>query len=136
MTPSTLRSALQPAIVATLSKGARPQPQPHRAVFCLLRLPQYADWGIDFIKLDCAFAVNAVLEDVRGVSDGIFSSGREMLLSLSPGKWATPEQVEAVRGLANMYRITDDAWDDWSHLQVSAELRQADCERDGRDDTH
>ena len=108
-------------------------------------LPQYAEWGIDFIKMDwsarlsaapaaawvasarlltaallsavSAFAVNAVLDDVRGVSEAIFSSGREMLLSLSPGKSASPEQVEAVRGLANMYRITDDAWDDWSHLQ-------------------
>ena len=78
-----------------------------------MRCGQYAEWGIDFIKLDCSFAGNYIAENIIGVSEAIYSSGREMLFSLSPGNPTTPDMAETVRGITNMYRVTDDAWDYW-----------------------
>jgi len=72
---------------------------------------QYAEWGLDFIKNDCIFARDMQLSNIRGISDAIYASGREMLYSLSPGPGATLDQTDEVRRITNMYRITDDVWD-------------------------
>ena len=49
------------------------------------------------------------------LSDALKSCGRDMVLSLSPGP-ALPEKAELYKQTANMWRITDDFWDQWELL--------------------
>ncbi|MBR5680943.1 MAG: glycoside hydrolase family 27 protein [Clostridia bacterium] len=76
----------------------------------------YASWGVDFIKCDdIAREMPRCERELRLLSDAVKSSGRDMVLSLSPGP-ALPEKAELYKETANMWRITDDFWDDWKLL--------------------
>ena len=83
----------------------------------------YAEWGVDFIKCDdiCntnAFADNpySARHEVEMIAKAIERCGRPMVLSLSPGP-ALIEQAWHYETYANMWRITDDFWDDWRLLK-------------------
>ena len=86
------------------------------SVFALL-----ADWGVDFVKVDDLsrpYPSNQL--EVEAVRRAIDHSGRPMVLSLSPGE--TPLAVGAhVAAHANMWRISDDFWDDWTELRKQFE---------------
>ncbi|HYO24092.1 MAG TPA: glycoside hydrolase family 27 protein, partial [Lacipirellulaceae bacterium] len=77
----------------------------------------YASWGVDFVKVDDIArpyddVQKAEIEAIRRAIDGC---GRPMVLSLSPGD--TPlEAGDHVRNHANMWRISDDFWDQWKPL--------------------
>lgn len=73
----------------------------------------FADWGIDFIKIDCVADHPYVGSEIRQISRAIKHSGREMVLSLSPGPTNLSHAAE-VASLAQMWRIADDTWDGWS----------------------
>ncbi|MGB8600887.1 MAG: glycoside hydrolase family 27 protein [Rhizomicrobium sp.] len=73
----------------------------------------FADWGIDFIKIDCVADHPYVGSEIRQISQAIKHSGREMVLSLSPGPTSLTHAAE-VGKLAQMWRIADDTWDGWS----------------------
>ncbi len=85
-------------------------------------LQLYANWGVDFIKVDdiCAtgFHPNRYYgrkHEVEMLHKAIEKCGRQIVLSLSPG----PAQVEEswhYSRYANMWRITDDFWDNWETL--------------------
>ena len=82
----------------------------------------YADWGVDFIKVDdiCATGFGKVRtydrrHEVEMLHRAIEKCGRPMVLSLSPGP-AIVEESWHYRKYANMWRITDDFWDDWKTL--------------------
>lgn len=81
----------------------------------------YAEWGVDFIKCDdiCRELPHEE-EEMKMLSDALNSCGREMVLSLSPGP-ALLEKAELYKQLANMWRITDDFWDDWKLLYAMFE---------------
>ena len=49
------------------------------------------------------------------LSESLRSCGRDMVLSLSPGA-ALPEKAELYKQVSNMWRITDDFWDNWPQL--------------------
>lgn len=49
------------------------------------------------------------------LSNSLKNCGRDMILSLSPGP-ALLEKSELYKATANMWRITDDFWDDWKLL--------------------
>lgn len=74
----------------------------------------YASWGVDFVKVDdiCNHYPEREVELIQGA---IQNSGREMVLSLSPGP-AKIEKAEHLKQYANMWRITDDFWDRWELL--------------------
>ncbi|MBQ8781543.1 MAG: glycoside hydrolase family 27 protein [Oscillospiraceae bacterium] len=76
----------------------------------------YAEWGVDFIKIDdiCRELPHEEKELLM-VSKAIRSCGRDMVLSLSPGP-ALLEKAELYKQCANMWRITDDFWDKWELL--------------------
>jgi len=80
----------------------------------------YASWGVDFIK--CDDIANSVIyqgthkAEVTALRKAIDQSGREMVLSLSPGP-APVVNGAFFQRTANMWRITDDFWDDWSLLR-------------------
>jgi len=86
----------------------------------------YASWGVDFVKVDDiahehlypdhAYGEN----EVHMIRKAIDKSGRSMVLSLSPGP-AVIEKAWPMERDANMWRITDDFWDDWKLLKAMFE---------------
>ncbi|MBN2221180.1 MAG: glycoside hydrolase family 27 protein [Vallitaleaceae bacterium] len=78
----------------------------------------YAQWGVDFIKCDdiCRMDMPSAKEEIRMLQEAIQHSGRPMVLSLSPGA-AKPEEAWTYETYSNMWRITDDFWDDWRLLK-------------------
>ncbi len=81
----------------------------------------YASWGVDFIKCDdiCRELPHEEPEMVM-LSKSLQECGRDMVLSLSPGP-ALLEKAEIYKQVANMWRITDDFWDDWKLLYAMFE---------------
>jgi len=74
----------------------------------------YAEWGVDYVKVD-DIANHYPHAEIEMINRAIKHSGREMVLSLSPGP-APLEEAEHLKQYANMWRITDDFWDKWELL--------------------
>ena len=73
---------------------------------------QYAGWTVDFIKIDCIADHPYKGGEIRMFSEAIAKSGRQMVLSLSPGPTAFDKRNE-VGKYSQMWRISDDVWDLW-----------------------
>ena len=78
----------------------------------------YAAWGVDFIKMDdMSRPYDAHAPEIEAAHRAIVASRRPMILSLSPGE--TPViRGEHVRQFAQMWRISDDFWDEWAMLEA------------------
>ena len=83
----------------------------------------YAEWGVDFVKCDDICNTNLYREnqysarhEIEMIHKAIDDCGREIVLSLSPGP-ALIEKAWHYEKYANMWRITDDFWDDWRLLK-------------------
>jgi alpha-galactosidase len=72
----------------------------------------YASWGVDFIKADCIASHPYAGAQIRMLSTALRHSGRDVLLSLSPGP-APMAKLPELRRYANMWRISNDVWDLW-----------------------
>jgi hypothetical protein len=77
-------------------------------------LSQYADWGVDLIKVDCIASHPYKADEIRMIRRAIDKTGRPMVLSLSPGPTSLRNAAE-VASLAQMWRISDDFWDVWTN---------------------
>ena len=73
---------------------------------------QYAEWTVDFVKVDCISDHPYKSAEIRMFSEAITKSGRPMVLSLSPGPTAIDKRDEVSR-FSHMWRISDDVWDVW-----------------------
>ncbi len=74
----------------------------------------YAEWGVDFIKIDDLSRPYHTGE-IAMIRHAIDQCGRPMVLSMSPGE--TPlNQYEHASTHANMWRTVDDFWDNWTQL--------------------
>jgi alpha-galactosidase len=74
----------------------------------------FADWGVDFVKVD-DLSRPYHQPEIEAIRKAIDRTGRPMVLSTSPGE--TPLSVgEHVERHANMWRVSDDFWDDWPAL--------------------
>ncbi len=80
-------------------------------------LELYAQWGVDFIKCDdiCRMDAQSAKEEIRMLHRAIEKCGRNIILSLSPGP-AIPAEADFYHENADMWRITDDFWDNWALL--------------------
>ncbi|GEK88822.1 Alpha galactosidase A [Alkalibacterium putridalgicola] len=79
----------------------------------------YTEWGVDFIKVDDiadSKLYGAHLAEIALLREVIDESGREIVLSLSPGP-ASLEHGAYLEKHANMWRLTDDYWDNWAQLR-------------------
>lgn len=78
----------------------------------------YAEWGVDFVKMDdMSRPYDAHTPEIEAAYRAIQTSGRPIILSLSPGE--TPViRGDHVRRFAQMWRISDDFWDDWAMLEA------------------
>ena len=83
----------------------------------------YASWGVDFIKCDdiCDSFIYrndsfSGWHESEMLYKAIQKSNREIVLSLSPGPAHIDRAWQYCR-YANMWRITDDFWDNWELLK-------------------
>lgn len=83
------------------------------SVFTLL-----AAWGVDFVKVDdLCRPYDAHMAEIEAIHRAVGRSGRPMILSMSPGE--TPViRGDHARKHAQMWRISDDFWDDWRMLEA------------------
>ena len=77
----------------------------------------YAGWGVDYIKAD-DIARPAHREEIAALHRAIQKSGRPMVLSLSPGP-AMVKDAAFLQENANLWRISDDFWDEWRLLRLN-----------------
>ncbi len=82
----------------------------------------YADWGVDYVKCDDICNTNiypnnpySAKDEIEMLHEAIMKTGRPIVLSLSPGP-ALIEKAWHYEKYANMWRITDDFWDNWGLL--------------------
>lgn len=73
----------------------------------------YADWGVDYVKIDCIADHPYKPAEIRMVSEAIKKTGRSIVLSLSPGPTSISRALEVGR-YAQLWRIGDDTWDGWT----------------------
>lgn len=73
----------------------------------------YAGWGVDFLKVDCISQPYKTGE-IHMVSTALRNSGRQIVLSLSPGPTPLSEARDVMKE-AQMWRISNDFWDVWDH---------------------
>jgi len=94
--------------------------KPGAQEFYNARIRQYADWGIDFLKVDDLSRPYHAPE-IEAIRKAIDLTRRPMVFSTSPGE--TPlDQAAHISQNANMWRISDDFWDNWKSLLHQVEL--------------
>ncbi len=81
---------------------------------------QYADWGVDFVKVDDLSRPYHGPE-IAAIRKAIDKTGRPMVLSTSPGETPLDEAAD-IASHANMWRISDDFWDNWQSLMHQVDL--------------
>ncbi len=82
------------------------------SVFALI-----ASWGVDYVKVDdISRPYHDHEKEIEGVRRAIDRTGRPMVLSLSPGETALDAAAHVSRH-ANLWRISDDFWDNWKSLR-------------------
>lgn len=68
---------------------------------------QLASWGVDFIKVD---DITYFPKEIEAYAKAIAKTGKDIVLSLSPGGDTRPERMEAYLN-SNMLRTSMDVWD-------------------------
>jgi alpha-galactosidase len=91
--------------------GVRDNPAGQAYYDSMLKL--YADWGLDFIKVDCIADHPYKASEIRQIATAIQRTGRPIVLSLSPGP-TQPSHAAEIAQYAQMWRISNDIWDGWN----------------------
>ncbi|MBQ7519388.1 MAG: glycoside hydrolase family 27 protein [Clostridia bacterium] len=87
----------------------------------------YAAWGVDYVKCDdIAREYPRCEKEIEILSAACRNCGRDLVLSLSPGP-APLEHAEHLKKDANLWRITDDFWDEWRLLAAMFERAEKWC---------
>ena len=76
----------------------------------------YAEWGVDFLKID-DLSRPFYTDEIHMIRKAIDQTGRPIVLSLSPGKTQYQYADECLQN-ANMWRMMDDLWDNWSAVDA------------------
>jgi hypothetical protein len=86
---------------------------------------QYAAWGVDYIKCDDIANMfrgeNYGAGEIAALSGALRNSGRSIILSLSPGP-APVDRAGHLEQFANLWRISNDFWDNWKSLNHNFDL--------------
>jgi alpha-galactosidase len=85
----------------------------------------YASWGVDYIKMDDIDLNNGEPDSYRAAEaeamhKAILKCGRPIVLSLSPHM--NYENRNHMKSVSNLWRISNDFWDDWESLKNQFEL--------------
>lgn len=82
-----------------------------------------AEWGVDYIKAD-DMGTPYYPDHVAAFSQAIRKTGRDIVLSISPGLGLSPEHAAHLKSHSELWRITADVWDTWEpELRDSAGLK-------------
>jgi hypothetical protein len=81
---------------------------------------QYADWGVDFVKVDDISEPYREAE-IEGYRKAIDRCRRPIVLSLSPGETRV-DHAEHVARFANMWRLLGDFWDNWREVNHAFDI--------------
>jgi hypothetical protein len=84
----------------------------------------YASWGVDFVKADDMGDHAFQPAEIAALRRALDRTGRPIVLSISPGP-ATLDSAAFFARHAQMWRISDDFWDEWRLVR-----RQFDYTRD------
>lgn len=76
----------------------------------------YAEWGVDFLKID-DLSRPFYTDEIHMIRKAIDQTSRPIVLSLSPGKTKYEYAEECLQN-ANMWRMMDDLWDNWTHVDA------------------
>ena len=79
---------------------------------------QLAGWGVDFVKADDMLWPYRTA-DIEAYARAIERSGRDITLSLSPGRDLSTTRLEHLRAHATMWRVCDDLWDRWEDVEAN-----------------
>lgn len=94
----------------------------------------YASWGVDFIKADDMGSHLYQPAEMKALSQAMRKTGRLMVLSISPGP-APISESEFFEKYAQMWRISDDFWDDWKLLRQQFDYTRDWAQYVGKNDT-
>ena len=94
----------------------------------------YASWGVDFIKADDMGSHLYQPAEIKALSLAIKKTGRPMVLSISPGP-APITEADFFQKYAQMWRISDDFWDDWKLLRQQFDYARDWAQLVGKNDT-
>jgi alpha-galactosidase len=94
----------------------------------------YASWGVDFIKADDMGSHLYQPAEIKALAFAIRKTGRPMVLSISPGP-APISEAEFFERYAQMWRISDDFWDEWKLLKKQFDYTRDWAEFVGKNDT-
>lgn len=84
----------------------------------------YARWGVDFVKADDTMSPVFHEKEIGMISRAAGKCGRPIVLSLSLGE-VSQARAAFLRANANMWRISDDFWDEWPYLERVFDLLNA-----------
>ena len=94
----------------------------------------YASWGVDFIKADDMGSHLYQPAEIKALALAIRKTNRPMVLSISPGPSPLSE-AEFFEKYAQMWRISDDFWDDWKLLKKQFDYARDWAEFVGKNNT-
>jgi hypothetical protein len=94
----------------------------------------YASWGVDFIKADDMGSHLYQPAEMKALAQAIRNTGRPMVLSISPGP-APLSEAEFFQKYAQMWRLSDDFWDDWKLLKKQFDYARDWAEHVGKNAT-
>ncbi len=76
----------------------------------------YESWEIDYIKADDLLSPVYAVDEIDAIRAAMNKIKRPMVLSLSPGP-APIENINHLRQTAQLWRISEDFWDNWKSLK-------------------
>ncbi|WP_199042783.1 glycoside hydrolase family 27 protein [Glycomyces salinus] len=82
---------------------------------------QFAYWGVDYVKADDMIAPYYE-DEVEALCEAVRRSGRDIVLSLSPGVNLSTGHAEHLRAHSQLWRISADVWDRWRDVDAQFEL--------------
>lgn len=94
----------------------------------------YASWGVDFIKADDMGSHLYQPAEIKALELAIRKTRRPIVLSISPGP-APISEAEFFEKYAQMWRVSDDFWDDWQLLKKQFDYTREWAEYVGKNNT-
>ncbi|MFB9660198.1 glycoside hydrolase family 27 protein [Glycomyces mayteni] len=82
---------------------------------------QFADWGVDYVKADDMIGPYWA-DEIEALRRAIDRSGRDMVLSLSPGVGLPIDHAEHLKAHSHLWRISGDLWDRWRDVDGQFDL--------------
>jgi alpha-galactosidase len=94
----------------------------------------YASWGVDFIKADDMGSHLYQPAEIKALHRAILKCGRPIVLSISPGP-APVQEAAFFQKHSQMWRISDDFWDEWRLLRQQFEYARDWAPEIGKENT-